>query len=59
MIDAATGRLAACAGKSPFATKAQALRALKRKHREVSLIAYRCPFCSKFHLGTSTDGGFR
>jgi hypothetical protein len=52
MVDLARERLSECAGKSPFATKAQAIKAIRRRRHDGPLQAYRCRFCGKYHVGT-------
>lgn len=49
-------RLAMCAGKRPYSTKADADRASRRK----GVMPYRCPICHKFHVGgTESSRRFR
>lgn len=45
------GPVSACEGKHPYETMRLAMSVAKRGRN--SLHAYRCPFCSKFHIGRS------
>jgi hypothetical protein len=49
-------QLAGCVGKAAFENPQQARKAAQRGNRNKStnLNVYRCPFCSKHHVGTSS-----
>jgi len=49
-----------CGGKSPFGSYAKAMKSIKsmlartgRPPRGLRMSAYTCPFCGKFHVGSS------
>jgi len=49
------GEILGCFGKQPFATAADAIKALtnapKRRGKGRKLVKYRCQFCQQWHLG--------
>lgn len=57
-----TGRLAACAGKTRYATAGKAFDLVRRleqrrdlgiDRKDQTLTAYRCPYCHGWHVGST------